>query len=208
MSPLRSNTLWRPVRCRLTAGFALLAYLVSAVGLPVPALPHKDIGQPFPCQNRPCGCQSAEQCWRSCCCFTPEEHWAWARAHHVEPPAYATRPATLGWHTVRLRDQAAGCAEPSAGCAHCAPAAKACCRDGRQPRPKPAVGWRSASGMDVLRCQGVSNLWVSSATVLPPHPPLVWQAWQAPAGWLGGFDALPLVLSLAPPDPPPRFTHA
>ena len=28
----------------------------------------KDQSAPFPCQNRPCGCKTAEQCWKKCCC--------------------------------------------------------------------------------------------------------------------------------------------
>ena len=51
---------------------------ISAVVLPFPVkvdVPFssnadKDLSKPFPCMNRPCGCRSAEQCWKKCCCFT------------------------------------------------------------------------------------------------------------------------------------------
>ena len=122
----RRNTFWRRLPRRVCAGVSLAAYLVAAVGFPIPAASAAIGGIPFPCQNHACGCQSAEQCWRSCCCFTPEEHWAWAKANHVEPPAYAARPspsdppAPKSWNTPRLRDQAEGQAAPAHACAECA----------------------------------------------------------------------------------------
>lgn len=43
----------------------------------------KDVSRPFPCQHRACGCQSAEQCRRQCCCFSTTQKLAWARRHRV-----------------------------------------------------------------------------------------------------------------------------
>ncbi|MCA9160728.1 MAG: hypothetical protein KDA72_20495 [Planctomycetales bacterium] len=45
--------------------------------------------EPFPCQDCHCGCLTPEQCWTSCCCYTPEERLAWAIENGVEPPSYA-----------------------------------------------------------------------------------------------------------------------
>jgi len=236
MIPFRSDTFWRPLRRRLPAVFALLAYLTAALGMPLPNLAHKDRSQLFPCQNHACGCQSAEQCWRHCCCFTPEEHWAWARANHVEPPAYAEKPAPekpTGWNAPRLRDQAEGKTTPSRGCARCAQTrndqceGEACAASGRQriagtdtssPRPRdqrnadsqPASKgkWRLALGVNQLCCQGLRTLWLSSGTTLPPPPPTAWVSWQAPAGWLGSPDDLPITVSAPPPLPPPRLSCA
>src|SRR5438445_841636 len=135
MAPPRRNY-WQPLTRRLYACVALLCYLATAVGVPLPSLAHKDHSQPFPCQDHPCGCHTAEQCWQHCCCFSPEERFAWAEAHHVEPPAYAERPTAQGWQTARLRDRAAAGAEDSA-CTRCttrqtcqtcsAPTEKSCC---------------------------------------------------------------------------------
>ena len=73
---------------------ALLAYWAAALGLPVPPPPViKDGGKQFMCQGQACGCQTAEECWRHCCCHTPEERWAWAEANHIQPPDYAEKPA-------------------------------------------------------------------------------------------------------------------
>jgi hypothetical protein len=75
------------------AGVTLLTYLLALWGPPFPAgAARKKDGVPFPCQDHPCGCQSAEECWRHCCCFTPEERWTWARAQGVTPPPYAEKP--------------------------------------------------------------------------------------------------------------------
>lgn len=40
---------------------------------------------PFPCQNRPCGCRSADSCLSKCCCFTAEQKVAWAQMHGHGP---------------------------------------------------------------------------------------------------------------------------
>src|SRR4051794_28407127 len=106
MPPPRWKDLCRVPRRRAAAAAALLTYLAAAFGFPLPAAPaRKDATIPFPCQDHPCGCQTAEQCWSGCCCFTPAERWAWAEAHHVRPPAYAERPAG-GWRQAPLRGQA------------------------------------------------------------------------------------------------------
>lgn len=69
----------------------LFSHLMVACGfpLPTPRRISKDTSRPFPCQNRPCGCITADQCWKGdCCCFTLEEKLAWAEANGVEPPEH------------------------------------------------------------------------------------------------------------------------
>ncbi|MCU0719062.1 MAG: hypothetical protein MUC83_05115 [Pirellula sp.] len=46
-------------------------------------------GENYPCKGNLCGCQTAQQCWTSCCCTTPEERLAWAIKNNVTPPVYA-----------------------------------------------------------------------------------------------------------------------
>ena len=65
---------------------SLVAYLASVWGYPLPQAATVDRSVPFPCQDHHCGCASAEQCWRSCCCFTPAERIAWADKHGVTIP--------------------------------------------------------------------------------------------------------------------------
>ena len=82
-----------PKLIRRLTGLAV-TFWICAMLLPLPMAPlptgspEKDLSQPFPCQNRPCGCRSAEQCWKKCCCFNNTEKIAWAKAHKVTIPAY------------------------------------------------------------------------------------------------------------------------
>lgn len=203
MVPFRWNLFWRGAGRRLPAGLALVAYLVAVVGFPVPAFPHKDSGQPFPCQNHACGCRTAEECWRHCCCFTPEERWAWAREHHVEPPPYAEKPAALARHDGDEEPRG-----PSACCAHGRHADDGCCEHDHDSLPRSRAGWHWAFGVDTLRCQGLSTLWVSTGAALPPEAPLVWGPWPVPAGWLCSPEYHPVTVSDTPPAPPPRQPRA
>ena len=51
-------------------------------------------GKPFPCQQRPCGCLTYEQCWAGdCCCFTLSQKIAWARENGEEVPSIAVAKA-------------------------------------------------------------------------------------------------------------------
>src|SRR5206468_2926988 len=111
----------------------------------------------------------AEQCWRACCCFSPEERLAWAVANQIEPPAYAQLPSAKGWHTIRLRDREACC--KSEKCKTDTSSARACCSAEREASPKkPTSALRWISGMAALHCQGQSTLWLTLGAVLPPPP--------------------------------------
>ena len=73
---------------RQITSILLLAAFVAAL-LPIPLVsfaPHqvKDLSRPFPCQNRPCGCMSAAQCKKKCCCFSDEQKLAWAKRNDVD----------------------------------------------------------------------------------------------------------------------------
>lgn len=81
------------IRCRQFRGVLLAAtlasHLLATLGFPLPvARQSKDISsRPFPCQARPCGCLTADECWKGdCCCFTLEEKLIWAEENGVEPP--------------------------------------------------------------------------------------------------------------------------
>lgn len=80
---------------RLVCLAVLFAVCASFVPLPIgtQVTQEKDQSQPYPCQHRPCGCKSAEQCWKSCCCFTNVQKIAWARQHKVTLPAFVVEAA-------------------------------------------------------------------------------------------------------------------
>jgi hypothetical protein len=185
MSWLQLQTPWPVIRRKLIAGVALVSYLVATVGFPVPAVARQGGGPAYPCQDLRCGCQSAEQCWKGCCCLTPEQRWAWAREHNVEPPEYAERP--------HGNDNQP--ASPRACCAkkQSAPAS--------QPT---SAGLRWTLGLAAQSCQGSATLWISAGFVLPPTPPSDWSPVLSAAGWLGRTATTAVMLSVTPPDPPPR----
>jgi hypothetical protein len=73
----------------------LVCFCAATLPFPVASVEilDKANSQPFPCQNCPCGCKTAEQCWSGCCCYTPAERFAWAERNGVTPPSYAVRPS-------------------------------------------------------------------------------------------------------------------
>ncbi len=231
MARHRRNSSWCLLPRRISACVALACYLATAIGFPLANWPHKDQSQPFPCQDHPCGCQTAEQCWRHCCCFSPEERLAWAADHHIEPPSYMERSTAHGWHTARLRDRAEACEGSSRAdcgvretCQACSTATRrSCCADrrdlaqccskgpdrpipGYRPKPLARIPWML--GVANQRCRGITTLWVSVGAVLPPPIPPAWSDSLAPAGWLSHENGSPLALRLTPPDPPPRISCA
>lgn len=200
---------WIALRCRLGVLGVCLVYLFAALEMPLPVFVHKISSQPFPCQDHACGCQTAEQCWSHCCCFTPEERWAWAREHNVEPPAYAEKPnsrsltvaaqpASTGWNTVKLRDRDrdGGAATKNCCCA-CEPVTPA--------KEKPSTTGRWITMMTAWRCQGYSTVWLSTGAVLPV-PPLTLPLEDAPPARVCLPSERADVIPSTPPDPPPRLS--
>lgn len=75
----------------LVAVLTLFSHLMVTFGfpLPSPSRKSKDASRPYPCQSRPCGCLTADECWKGdCCCFTIEDKLTWAEANGVEPPEH------------------------------------------------------------------------------------------------------------------------
>jgi hypothetical protein len=217
MSWHRRNNLPR----RLTAGLLLVVYLTTCAGVvPFPALAFKKKGDvAFPCQDHPCGCATAEDCWRNCCCFTADERWAWARDHDVQPPEYAERPAAKSWAAVRLRDQIEDHPETKAACTHCqVPPPRTACREPsgnpsccrtesvtKKERPVDAASHsRGPALLSALRCQGLGTVWLTTGAVLPIIPNPTWRLNHSWAGWIADWDDWPTTLPFVPPEPPPR----
>ena len=120
---------------RITTWLAIAGYAVVASGLPLPVGRHpdavtasrlaaKDRSRPFPCMDKPCGCATAEQCFTSCCCNTPAQTLAWAKAHAVEPAVLAAlEHRVAGGGRARTRAERAAC------CSSKAPSVEeACCK--------------------------------------------------------------------------------
>jgi len=192
---------WIALRYRLGVLGVCLFYLFAALEIPLPVFVHKISSQPFPCQDHACGCQTAEQCWSHCCCFTPEERWAWAREHNVEPPTYAEKPAdkppaAQGWNTVKLRERDCGAATKSCCCA---------CKTDAPAKEQPSASGRWITMMTTWRCQGYSTLWLSTGAVLPV-PPLTLSQEPTPPSRVCLPSLRADIVPSTPPDPPPRLS--
>lgn len=178
---------------RAVAAVALCVYAALAIGVPLPAtLGKTDRAGTSPCEGHRCGCSTASQCWRTCCCTTPRQRMAWASRHRVTPPQ-------------DLRTLAK--AEPSRK------TAGGCCErhdhDRRAPRTAEPVPQATAtpwvSLIQAKRCQGETGTWLCVPGFVPPQPVLS-QARYSPAPTaacelpcLGFVSAV-----ILPPDPPPR----
>ena len=142
---------------------AAIGYLVLAIGVPI-SIPRsaKNTSELYPCMNHPCGCPSAEDCWRHCCCFTLTERLAWAREHHVTPPDYAlaeARAKGIDWNNFCSDETEA----ESDCCSHPAAGDDACCGHSDHETSSTVVL------IQALRCQGSDQNWIGlSVSLLPP----------------------------------------
>ncbi len=181
------------------------AVTACTLGIPLPIQVEKPSSELFPCMNCPCGCKTAEKCWRDCCCHTQAEKLAWARDNGVTPPAYVLvaveRPsATKGPSCCSNKAASSSCCSSHVK-PNCCGSETAC----QQAKPKR----RRSSSSTVLimmaqRCQGLT----SSLTVLPPSvmPPKIHQPLDTPPSWVAGLtnDLLSPGPFAVPDTPPPQ----
>lgn len=124
---------------RLVSCVTAILYAGLVFGFPMPAVARKTDGdRPYACQSRACGCSSAEQFWKSCCCFSPSERLKWAEEQGVIPPEYAERPSDESPSTPAKSDSVdgdGGCcstSEPKSCCSQ-----PSCCETTTEtPKPK------------------------------------------------------------------------
>ena len=99
--------------------------------IPVPAAVHKDASQPFPCQNHPCGCRTAEQCWPTAVASHRNSAWPgprpWRRAARLRgktcrapeakeagtPSSSATSDATRARNCCQVKGETSSCCRPA-----------------------------------------------------------------------------------------------
>lgn len=138
----------------------------------------KDQSVPYPCMNRPCGCASAEQCWRSCCCTTKSERIAWAKEHLGYIPAAL---ASASDHGATEHESSKAVATSKCDHGHCdSPESKACCREKTShsdPEGESDVvasdepQSRSVVFSEMMKCRGLSAVWSIFSLALPVVPP-------------------------------------
>lgn len=141
---------------RGAAACALVVYLATMFGYPVLEGPLKSgAGQPFPCQQHRCGCRTADQCWRSCCCYSPREKLAWAKSRGITPPmvlAAKTADDAPAPRTSR---------SPSC-CSHREKAA------GTEASEKSRFVWVPA--IAAQKCRGLATSWLANGDPITPPP--------------------------------------
>ncbi|MCA9013788.1 MAG: hypothetical protein KDA77_00525 [Planctomycetaceae bacterium] len=202
---------------RLISLLVLVSFCASFVPLPVVSRSpvEKDQSAAYPCQNRPCGCGSAEACWKGCCCFTNREKLAWAEANGVTPPSYIIAAAAKEAATPVC--QAGGCCSKTKSVVasesvHSNSKTDDCCSTSSHSHPVDVPDIKAAEeasetqfvmGVLVQKCQGHGLFWNSLPWAILPEiqtglihaDPVVW--------------SLPVSLKVSaravePPEPPPR----
>jgi hypothetical protein len=218
---------------RLVAWLALACHVLVASGVPLtlvaPAAERgamagrmeKDRSRPFPCMDKPCGCATAEQCFANCCCHTPAQRLAWARANRVEAAVLtaleqrvaAARAPTSNCHSAGPRG-ARCCA--TAVAAPVDPEAPEVCGEYRSlaadPEPESdtehddaadAAGPHIVILRDMLACGGILTAWLACGAALPP-PVVTCERSAEPAGAVACRDEVSRSERSAPDAPPPR----
>jgi hypothetical protein len=236
-------------RRRWVTGIALALYALVVSGLPLPLgavspqgrsdpvgerlLAAKDRARPFPCRDKPCGCVSAEQCFKKCCCHTPAQLLAWAKRNDLEPAVLAAleRRAATEVAAATIVSAASCCTTPSiiakATCCTVDPPAVPpnvmtdCCSTGRSPAsdgvacvvavgdPEPRAEEEPLSRRTVvlkamLACGGIVAEWFSIGGAPPPPAVVAVAVVSPPAVTLVDHDESLRPRHVVPDVPPPR----
>ena len=147
---------------RLTA--LMLLVVVVAAHLPIRfSSPEpkngKDRSTPFPCQDRPCGCRTAEQCKKKCCCFSTEQKLAWAKRNGVTASEVVGVPAKC--------EIAQSTAKKACCSSRCATTSKT--RTPLKPKTKSVPGQKIVIGIVAQECQGnAQTLFGQPLFLIPP----------------------------------------
>ena len=173
-------------RRQILSGICLIGFVLSVVGLPLPARVAKDLSQPFPCQHRVCGCSNAAQCSHHCCCFTEKQKLAWAAKHQVQPPTFVVQ---------RLQQP------PSTHTSACATLCHA--PQLAIPRSSQSSKVRVVTVSQVECCVGLHSLWcmIGSGCL---EKPTAWYPESPLVGHISGVPSPVPSLNYPPQTPPPR----
>ena len=205
-----------PLR-RITTWLAIFGYALVASGLPLPLgasrpdpasptakrLAGKNRTRPFPCMDRPCGCDTAEQCFTRCCCHTPTETLAWAKAHRVEADVLLALERRVA---VAVRSEEGTCCAADASAAEpscCASRRPAAGEPSREDRPAERTPTRSVVLRAMLACGGIVAEWFLAGVAVPPPKFEVFESLVC-AGRVQAAAACEAGVPAAPDSPPPR----
>jgi hypothetical protein len=186
----------------------LLGILVEIAGIPVVRLSKKDRSRPYPCQDRPCGCASADECWHHCCCMNNKEKLAWAREHGVTPPDFVVAAAE------QEHDEPAQICNREEGGKNVV-AEHACCRHKHHDAANGSHDRHDAekSGPKVhlvlsdlaRQCSGLPQIILLFSDALPGVAAVQWRPTEALLGYVVAAPRSFVSADLAPPVPPPKL---
>lgn len=196
----------------------VVCYSLVMFGVPLPeSVSDRDTGQPFPCQDHRCGCDSAEQCWQSCCCFTLGQRLAWARRNDVTPPEFVVRRVGL-----REREQIASPALGENCCSQNAGASETSVgRHGSEESTSDRTQHANCSNVDLsvdkskrrmhfvisirsLKCRGLGTSWAQIGDFVPTGPQSLGQFDPLLVGTVVILGCQLDDIAFPPPLPPPR----
>ena len=199
-----------------------VGYLLLALGVPLPLSSAKSSGEAYPCMDHLCGCSSAEECWRHCCCLSLVEKLTWARDHHVNPPIYVileARQHGIDWIAFcsgKSADPAAQCQSHCAHCSQCGSCAVAAVSvQNSEKSPQLAADVNSKNRVDdrhsqdivlneMLKCRGAAQHWLSLGSSLAPPTQTGLTATDEIVAFLNVLSERANSHSSQPPSPPPR----
>ncbi len=178
----------------LSAGLLMSLCVVLAIPLPSTwvrpqqPVPGKDASVPFPCLYRTCGCRSAEDCRKQCCCNPTSQKVTGTDSHRVKMPDTvaaaaekdsqaatteatdaATEPKTLSSLTTATSQSARQCASYSASAKDCCDAENPPVHEQTTPPQtiQPQRKWTSI--LKSLECRGVNLVQLMISSVVSPE---------------------------------------
>jgi len=189
----RPTIVQRRWTCRLISLALVCAVSCALVPLPLGKRVEKDLSEPFPCQHRACGCRSASQCWKKCCCFSNAQKVAWAKRHRVEVPGFVVAAAE--------REKLPQDGKSTRCCKH-SPSHS----PGKSAEPAQRDGKRQVTVIMLLaqQCQGQSWFWSALPWSVMPSVEAIRFAPQPTVETLALTSERTTSVCDAPPLPPPR----
>ena len=209
----------------------LFSHFMVTIGVPLPAASRmsKDCSRPYPCQNRPCGCLTADLCWKGdCCCFTLEEKLAWAEDNGIEPPEHV-RPLVESRKARPAHPKKKSCcpehastpsppvsvpptccdgklrceASPVAECPHCDAESSKSCQKIKPTHDRAAVRWVVGIFAQKCRGEGPAGLFQLDPAIVPNLIP-VFIAEPERLGQVVPPSDRTTSMTYCPPSRPPR----
>jgi len=193
---------------RILCVLVLVAVCAASLPLPVPvvASSYKDRSIPFPCQDHPCGCRNALQCWTSCGCLSMAEKLSWAKTRGITPPSFVDAKATTKSACCSSKTKSC-CSEKSSASSH---ACQQCESTKRSPKPAATMAKESPRRIVLLtsyiaKCGGHDSLIASLPWSIIAKPFALVSASRLPVWRWVNTDEHSLSALADPPIPPPRL---